>query len=263
MSPIQGTPAGQVSALSEAFVRTQERMPKPLAIAAALIVASLPDAAAARSPEAREPPAADLEPRANDEWTHPASGERQLQLVLALGSAATDRPTSSSPSVNVGLLYLGAIAGSVAFVGSGVGYYRAISRATGSAVVGGGSAELLLTPRLVSVPLALRLTLGPRIRAALEPALVVGWVTAALRRTSGNLLDTSSSPGVGFQLGAGLEAQLSDRFGLALQAGFRALKPSLTVRPLARAGEPLGSQSESVNVDLTGIFWSAGLVIQL
>ncbi len=236
-------------------------MSKPLGMVAALIVALLPGRAAALPHEAREPRFVDLDPRAGGERTG-SGADRQLQLVLSLDSAAAVRPSSGSASVNVGLLYLRAIAGSVGFIGSGIGYYRSISQVSGSAMVGGGSAELLLTPRLVSVPLAFRLALGPGLCAAVEPALVVGWVTAALRRTSGATLDTSSSPGVGFQLGAGFEVRLADRFGLALRAGFRAVRPSLSVTALARAGEPLGA-SQSVNVDLTGFFWNAGLVIQL
>jgi hypothetical protein len=237
-------------------------MSKPLAIAAALTMALLPHLAAALGPGPREPRAADLEPRADDEWSHPGSGGRQLQLVLSLDATPGVRPSSGSPSMSVGLLYLRAIAGSVGFIGSGVGYYRSISQVSGTAVVGGGSAELLLTPRLVTVPLALKLTLGPRLYVAAEPALVVGWVTAALRSTSGAMLDTSTSPGLGCQLGVGFDWRLGDRIGLALRVGYRALKPSLTVTPLARTGEPLGV-AQSVNVDLTGLFWNAGLVFQL
>ncbi len=240
---------------------TGRKMSKPLAVVVALLVVLPPMTAAARAPEPGASQAVDLEPRASDEWWRLGSPEHQLQLVLSLDA---ERPASTSPAyLSVGLLYLRAIAGSASFVGSGIGYYRSLSSRSGSTIVGGGPAELLLTPRLFTVPIALRLAFGPRLYAAFEPALVVGWVTAAVAQTSGALVDTSSKPGLGFQLGVGFETQFTDRLGLSVRAGYRAVRPTLTCNRQARDGQPLAVQTESVNVDLTGPFLTGGLVFQL
>ncbi len=239
-------------------------MREPLAVVlaalAGMLAALCPVEAAAGAPELRGSEAADLETRVADDGL-PGSRDRQLQLVFSVDA---DRPVPTTPAYfSVGLLYLRSIAGSASFIGSGLGYYRSITRVSGSTIVGGGPAELLLTPRFFTVPIALRLAFGSRLYAAVEPALVVGWVSAAVTQTSGALVDTSSKPGVGFQLGIGFEAQFTSRLGLTMRAGYRAVSPTLTCTRLGPDGQPLAVREESVNLGLTGPFVNGGLVVQL
>jgi hypothetical protein len=193
----------------------------------------------------------------------------RLQLELSFDTGGLDgdgraAPAAKAgalrPSYGVALLFLRSLAGSASWVGSGIGYARALSP-----VPGRGPTELLLTPHLVTLPLAVKLALLPRVFATLEPALAAGWVSGTLQRTAGVPLDFRSVPGLGAQLSAGLELNGSDRFGLALRAGYRSVRPSLVVR---RDPGPAGDSqpqpgAEHVDANLSGVFWTAGLVVRL
>ncbi len=226
-----------------------------LAAAAVLAPAARADTAGA----ALGPVAAALSP-SPDAWLG-----RQLQLEVSLESpiSARDRVADGFGS-RLGLVWLRNIAGSATLVGSGVGYQRAIPQALlGTRQLAAGQTQILLTPNLVTVPFAMRLRLASWLYGALEPAGVVGWVTGAMRQTTGTPVDFSSSPGFGAQFSAGLELHPLSRFGLMLRAGYRWVRPSLSYDAASLgpgAPQPL---HERVDVNLSGPFWSAGVVVRL
>jgi hypothetical protein len=195
----------------------------------------------------------------------------RLQLELSVDSgldgqgllAPTAGRGSATPAYGgAALVVLRSLAGSASWVGSGVGYYRATTPVPGRT---SAQTELLLTPQLVTLPLALKLAIAPTLYAALEPALTVAWVGGALRRTNGPTLDFSSPPALGLQFSAGFELQAAEHLGLSLRGGYRSVHPGLICRPnLASSTDPgTAPRPEQVDADLSGIFWAAGIIVRL
>jgi len=129
----------------------------------------------------------------------------------------------------------------------------------------GGLAVRVLAPRVVSVPLLLRLPLSGALRGLLEPALDVGWRTSRLSLARAGSIhdDDASDPGFGFQLSAGLEMSLTDVLGLSVKAGWRVLRApaadrdtvaGAVVSPLAGAGG---------DGDLGGAYGTFGAVLRI
>ena len=183
------------------------------------------------------------------------SDERGLRLSLPIDG---ERPTGQPAIVRFGLLYLAEIAGQIG-LGSGIGYTRSLPRTP----AGAGAGEILLTPRIVSVPLVLRLALGPETVAALEPALAVGWVDASAARFAAVPVDTHSSPGLGLQVGLGLETRLAGLLGLSIHGGYRSLRPTLQASRGSRPGDAGPAQPQGMDVDLSGPYLLASLTAWL
>ncbi len=207
------------------------------------------------------------------------STDDELQLEIALDARVLDgdgHPTGivaggvaarpdAAPGMSVALLALRSIAGSATFLGSGVGYQRTIGHAVLDARTLSGSTDLLLVPTVVTLPVALKLSMSSQVKAVLEPALSVGWVTGAVRRTSGAPVDFASSPGFGAQVAAGVDLHPAGRLGLMLRAGYRWLRPSLAIdaEVLASGGAERLSRPERLDADLSGLFLTGGVVVRL
>ncbi len=188
-----------------------------------------------------------------------------LDLLIEAGRDESDARPPRPATFGINLVALGHLAESVR-IGSGVGYHRSVAPASLRASTASGAAsEFLLVPGMVTIPLVMKVSLASGLETVLEPALAVGWVSGSPLRSGTTRLDYDSKPGLGAQIAAGLELQITGPASLSLRAGYRALRPSLVcVRAFVAQGPPQQlAHPEPVDVDLSGPFWNVGLSLRL
>lgn len=133
------------------------------------------------------------------------------------------------------------------------------------AALPGRLALRILSPRVASLPVPLRLPLAGALRGFLEPALDLGWTTSRLTlaqvgSTSG---DDASGPGFGFQLAVGLQMSVGDVLALSVKAGWRVLRAPAP-DPDAFAGAALTRLATAAgDANLGGAYGGFGAVLRI
>lgn len=154
-------------------------------------------------------------------------------------------------------------------VGSGLGFILPKERSLwGTMTYFGGRQELALKPTIVSFNLPFRFQLGDasNLYMNLTPALLLGWVTGDYTDSgSGNALNFTPSPGIGFSLATKMELLTNNTFGFNLQLGYRMLNTDLVYEDSnsdTGYSQPLLNNGDEVVVDLSGLYAKGGLILR-
>ncbi len=149
---------------------------------------------------------------------------------------------------------------------AGLGMVMAADHALwGSSLYYGGRDEIVLDPKIVEIPLSLRLRQNAGMWLFVEPALLMGWVTGTLRGSSIAPVDFTMAPGFGGQAALGVGFDLGKHLGLSATLGVRFLQvPLVFLDDTSSTGysQIVDSAGREVTVDLSGTYGTVNAYVR-